>query len=42
MILGGSGQVCLEAKEAIKALKSQKLKKYGIDFVHVASYLLKL
>ena len=42
MILGGSGQVCLEAKEAIKALKSQKLKRYGIDFAHAASYLLKL
>ena len=43
MVLGGCGQVCLVTpKEAIKALKSQKLKKYGIDFVHAASYLLKL
>ena len=29
-------------KEAIKTLRSQKLKKYKVDFVNATSYLLKL
>ena len=43
MILGGCGQTCSGMpKEAIKTFRSQKKKRYKVDFVHAASYLLKL
>ena len=40
---GGHNKACpCIPKEAIKTLRSQKLKNDKVDFMHAASYLLKL